>query len=87
MSEHHYTRFSDPSHGWLAVPMDELHRLGIAEAITGWSYRHGDTAYLEEDFDMSLFLDAKNKLGIKVVIDEVYQQTSPVRSYPDYRPD
>lgn len=79
-----YTRYSDPAHGWLAVPMAELHRLGIADDISGFSARDGDTAYLEEDCDMGIFLAAKSRLGEAVAIDEIYQGASSVRTYPGY---
>lgn len=53
-----YTFFTDPSHGWLEVPVSELHKLGIANKITQYSYRHKHLAYLEEDCDASTFVDA-----------------------------
>ena len=33
-----YVFFSDPGHGWLAVPMEVLKFLGIERAITPYSY-------------------------------------------------
>jgi hypothetical protein len=46
----------DPGHGWLEVPMEELRDLGIADKISHYSYRDGDTAYLEEDCDTAVFV-------------------------------
>jgi len=53
-----YRKVEDPGHGWLEVPVQELFDLGIAEEISGCSYLRDDKAYLEEDRDMSIFLDA-----------------------------
>lgn len=87
MNPEKYTFFTDPGHGWLAVPMDELRRLGIAEEISGFSYRNGDTAYLEEDDDYGRFVLAKKALGEPIDMIDVYHDQSPVRSYRDYYPD
>ena len=43
-----YMFYEDPGHGWLAVPMDHLIALGVADKITGYSYLLGNTAYLED---------------------------------------
>ena len=51
MNSRTFLYHTDPGHGWIEVPMTELRRLGIERAITPFSYRHGDTAYLEEDCD------------------------------------
>lgn len=58
-----YTFHQDPGHGWLEVSMDELRSLGLADGITQYSYRQGDTAYLEEDCDAGAFLKTKKELG------------------------
>ena len=47
--------YSDPGHGWVKVPVNLLHTLGIAGQISLYSYQRGDSAYLEEDCDASLF--------------------------------
>ena len=47
---------SDPSHGWLAVKLDELKMLGITQDISNFSYVKGKTAYLEEDCDAPKWL-------------------------------
>lgn len=49
---------SDPSHGWLAVKLDELKMLGITQDISNFSYVKGKTAYLEEDCDAPKFIKA-----------------------------
>lgn len=57
-----YTYFTDPGHGWLRVKHKELQELGIADQISPYSYMRGDYAYLEEDCDMTKFMQAKGWL-------------------------
>ncbi len=54
-----YNFYEDPGHGWLKVPIKELTKLNIADKITGFSYMQNDYAYLEEDCDLSTFINAK----------------------------
>jgi hypothetical protein len=56
--------YSDPGHGWLAVKMNLLYALGIQTQISDGSYRSDDTAYLEEDGDVSTFAVAMEARGI-----------------------
>lgn len=55
-----YAFFSDPSHGWLKVSIEEIKQLGIAPEISRFSYISSDRkhAYLEKDRDAQLFLNA-----------------------------
>jgi hypothetical protein len=55
-----YRFFSDPSHGWLRVPVKKILELGIANKITRFSYvsPSGKYVYLEEDLDAGTFIDA-----------------------------
>ena len=54
----------DPGHGWLEVPRNLLAKLGIEYDISQFSYIDRSRAYLEEDCDMSLFLQAyKDQVG------------------------
>jgi hypothetical protein len=78
---------SDPGHGWLEVPMALLSRLGLLEKITPYSYRKLGTAYLEEDLDTQVFLDAAKQAGMEISIMEVYDDPTPIRDYPHYTPD
>lgn len=88
-----YTYFTDPGHGWLKVPLEELKALGIADKISSFSYTNGVYAYLEEDCDMPIFLAAK--FGKEFVYDDYKDQlttshtdkTSRIRSYESYNPD
>ena len=55
-----YQFFADREHAWLEVELQELQRLGIAGKVSEYSYlnRRGDVAYLEEDVDAPLFIEA-----------------------------
>jgi hypothetical protein len=84
-AEKKYVFHTDPGHGWLAVKMAELHRLGIAGQITRFSYMRGQTAYLEEDCDLTTFIKAKIAAKEGYQIDErSTNRLSPVRSYMSY---
>lgn len=74
---------SDPSHGWLKVPVSELVRLGIADQISAYSYIKDDMAYLEEDRDMKVFLDARTAAGEGDIrmIEHNRQRESRIRKY------
>ncbi len=77
--------YADPGHGWLAVKKQYLVKLGIAEQITRFSYRRGDTVYLEEDCDLSRFLDAVKKYGDEADIKSHHtDRRSRIRSYESY---
>jgi hypothetical protein len=53
-----YKWIADAGHAWLEVSMDEINALNISDKISSYSYVKGETAYLEEDCDASIFLDA-----------------------------
>lgn len=57
--------YSDPGHGWLKVPISLLVEFGIENEISSCSYMKGDFAYLEEDCDASLFIEAMKSRGIE----------------------
>ena len=76
--------YTDPGHGWVAVKRKLLDELGIADKITYFSFQKGKTVYLEEDCDLSVFLKAKKEAGEEVEMLEVYQENTPIRSYPSY---
>jgi hypothetical protein len=79
--------YTDSGHGWLAVKRDLLVTLGITHKITAYSYQRGETAYLEEDCDLSEFMSAARQAGIDVQF--TYKHTNgrhPIRSYARYQP-
>lgn len=80
-----YHLFSDPGHGWLRVDKAELVELGIADQITPYSYQRGKYAYLEEDCDLSTFIKAKEKQGVKVTMHHHNTNNrSKIRGYERY---
>ncbi len=52
----------DGGHGWLEVPRAELSALGLEARVSEYSYLSvdGSVAYLEEDCDAPLFIEAFN---------------------------
>ncbi|KLT73575.1 hypothetical protein PL75_01060 [Neisseria arctica] len=77
-----YNKYSDPGHGWLEVPIAELHALGIYKQISGYSYRNGQFAYLEEDCDLHLFRVAKQEQqGIAIKYIQHFSDVLPIRHY------
>lgn len=53
-----YTFYSDPGHGWLKVNRQQLIDLDIQDKISICSFQRGNFVYLEEDMDLSTFIDA-----------------------------
>ena len=80
-----YTFYEDPGHGWVAVPMDDLIALGVADKITSYSYLLGNMAFLEEDCDLPTFVRAyKKKYGKAPKGKTVHQEVTMIRNYPNY---
>ena len=50
--------WNDPGHAWLEVEKAHLKELGIQFVISGYSYQDGEKAYLEEDVDMTIYLQS-----------------------------
>jgi hypothetical protein len=82
------TFITDPGHGWLSVSIADLNRLGIAGEISTCSYMNGKRAYLEEDGDASIFMNAAKAAGWDITIKESNNATSDAacRNYPNYDP-
>jgi hypothetical protein len=82
-----YKFYSDSGHGWLAVKRTELIKLGILDKISHYSYQRGETKYLEEDCDMSIFFKAKGWTAEDFktnVVEGKFQDRSPIRSYESF---
>ena len=78
--------YSDPSHGWLAVKMADLETLGIADAISPYSYVGGhDFAFLEEDMDTGTFLNAAKRANWKIGITERRDDYGTTRELKGYK--
>jgi hypothetical protein len=78
--------YSDPGHGWLAVPLELLDRLQLLDRVSHYSYLRGRLAHLEEDCDASLFLAAARSAGIAVTYREINcaNRYSRIRNYDPY---
>ncbi|MDR2893665.1 MAG: hypothetical protein LBV80_11420 [Deltaproteobacteria bacterium] len=81
-----FTMFSDPGHGWLAVPRKELVSLGILNKISSFSYQKGDWVFLEEDCDFSAFVTARIEQNRPFFIIEKNSpfDLSPIRDNPPF---
>ena len=76
----------DPAHGWLEVMQEDIDTLGIAGLISAYSYAQGDTAYLEEDCDATLYIEGANAAGWTIQIVEKYTDAdSHIRRMESYR--
>ena len=83
--QHSYAFISDLGHAWLEVPMSMLQYLGIKNKISNYSYLKNGVAYLEEDCDAPIFLDAyRNRYGFRPRFVEEHQEVTPIRDYPRY---
>ena len=60
-----YDVYADPGHCWLKVKIAELEKLGIEGKITAFSYVRGDNAYLEEDCDAGVLINALKNHGVE----------------------
>lgn len=78
--------FSDPGHGWLRVKIHNLIELGIAGKISSFSYQRGQWAYLEEDCDASVFMQAAEAQGVEVELEPESRcnKSSAIRRFNSY---
>ena len=82
-----YHVYSDSGHGWVKVKFSEILKLGIQDKITSFSYTRGGYIYLEEDCDLSVFVEALEKINIKPYwIGHYTDKSSKIRSYSRYIP-
>lgn len=74
---------SDPSHGWLEVPIKLIDELGVK--VSTYSYRHGTDAFLEEDIDAPNFIRAAVAAGYNFTIKICStDRDSIIRRYDSY---
>lgn len=76
-----YTFITDPGHGWLVVPLDDVHESGAD--ISSCSYIRGRTAYLEEDCDAWAFLKTLPRDAWEIVHE--HREQFDIRENPAYR--
>jgi hypothetical protein len=84
-----YVFFSDPGHGWLAVPVEDVALVGAVRDISYYSYvkKTGDKYYvwLEEDCDAPAFLAKAAKAGWDIKIQEEPEHIGfQIRDYPSF---
>jgi len=65
-----YTNINDPGHGWIGVPLSELIELGVADRITIFSYREGNIVWLEEDWDVGIWICALAERNNKTPVEQ-----------------
>lgn len=86
-----YILHSDPGHAWLEVSKAEIRELKIGRLISSFSYANRFNAFLEEDCDMSVFIEAWEKhYNLKWsylnIVERVYQNSeAPLRNLPSYK--
>lgn len=75
--------YGDSGHGWFAVKLELLVKLGILNKISAYSYYRGLSAYLEEDCDISILINALKSANIpyEIVESKSRPDRSPIRSY------
>lgn len=75
--------YTDPGHGWLAVKVADVLRLGMsAKDFSSYSYTRGSSLYLEEDCDAPKFMKAWDaKFGKMDYVEKHTDKTHPIRSY------
>ena len=76
---------SDSGHGWLSVPYCLLTDYGVDGDISKYSYRKGQTVYLEEDCDANKLLSKLRESGIEFELNEIItDRKSFIRNYQSY---
>ena len=86
MSTPTFTYHTDPGHGWIEVPLPIVAALGITTEISSFSYTDGRNAYLEEDCDAWLFVNAYEAAhGARPELVDVHQECTPIRNLPPFK--
>ena len=79
------TVYSDPGHAWAKVRKSVLTNLGIADKVSSYSYQRGDYAFLEEDCDLSLLMQALHDHGTALrFVEKRTNKQSRIRNYERY---
>ena len=84
----HY--YADPGHGWVKVSFRHLERIvgkHWRSLFTPYSFERGEYAYLEEDEDVSRFIDCCRGAGIEPVFRDhtCASRQSRIRNYSSLR--
>ena len=79
--------YSSPSHAWAKVSCAQLIDLGVSSKISAFSYRSGRDIYLEEDCDLTVFMEAAKKAGLEIdLVDRLIAQDDTIRKMDPYTP-
>jgi hypothetical protein len=80
------TYVSDPSHGYLKVPVRLAENLNFINKISEYSFFNKDYIWLEEDCDMALFFDALDEKSLPepIIYSETLDVQAPFRLYPRF---
>lgn len=74
--------YSDSGHAWAKVERSELVSLLLLGKISTFSYQRGDYVYLEEDCDLTLYVNALKAMNIECKFKESHtNKRSRIRSY------
>lgn len=81
-----FTFYQDPSHGWVKVKRALLIKVGVAHAISPYSYERKNDVYLEEDLDAPRFIEAyKTMFLTEPKFKSCHtNKSSKIRSYKSY---
>lgn len=79
--------YHDAAHGWIKVPLSKLKEFDIIDKISYYSYMRNDHAYLEEDCDAHVYLNALSNRGIKFKFRDHQSNRSRIRSYQCFNRD
>ena len=78
--------FGDPGHAWARVAKSKLVSLGIADKVSTYSYMNGSNAFLEEDCDLSVLVDALRERGYEIKFNKSHtNRQSKIRNYSTYK--
>lgn len=77
--------YSDSGHAWAKVLRKDLLKLGVLGQISSFSYQRDEYVYLEEDKDLSIYVNALKNKGLNPKFKEFNsQKSSKIRSYQKY---
>lgn len=82
-----FKSYSDYGHGWLAVKRKLLIEFNLLDKITNCSYQtpSGETVYLEEDCDATLFIETVRARGLVYQIKSTFHfKASRIRNLPRF---
>jgi len=79
------TLYYDAFHGWLEVPIETIKAIGVADKITGFSYKKEGNDYLEKEYDSVLFMTAADAKGLQIEVIEKGCSFCECRGYDYYK--